>query len=104
MKTPLLFAILLLCACAPKPDPLKEQRQKVIQAETVLNEERDRLRTMQDSLHIKIAENIALGLKPEQAEAIERAFIKTQETIVTAAEHNLNAQTALRDSLAKYAR
>lgn len=104
MKIPLLFAILFLCACAPKPDPLQEQRQKVIRAETLLSEERTRLHAMQDSLNIKIAENIALGLTPEQAEAIERAFIKTQETLVTAAERNLAAQTALRDSLAKYGR
>lgn len=94
--------ITLVLSCASNPDEVQQQQQKITRAETLLNEERTKLQSLQDSLQIKIAQNIKLGLPPAQAEAIEQALIKTQETLVTAAEHNVHAQKALQDSLKKY--
>ena len=98
----LFFAIILIFACSGTNPVLESQKMKVSQAQKVLREERIRLQTLRDSLQSEIRRNIDLGIPEEQAEKIEHARIKIQETIVMASERNLIAQRALLDSLTKY--
>ena len=98
----LLFAITLIFACSGTNPVLESQKTKVAQAQQTLREERIRLQTLRDSLKSEIRRNIDLGIPEEQAEQIEHARIKIQETIVMASEKNLSAQQALLDSLTKY--
>ena len=98
----LFFAIILIFACSGTNPVLESQKMKVTQAQKTLREERIRLQTLRDSLKSEIHRNIALGISKEQAEQIEHARIKIQETIVVASERNLAAQQALLDSLTKY--
>jgi len=98
----LFFAIILIFACSGTNPVLESQKVKVSQAQKTLREERIRLQTLRDSLQSEIRHNIALGISKEQAEQIEHARIKIQETIVLASERNLAAQRALLDSLTKY--
>lgn len=98
----LFFAIILIFACSGTNPVLESQKTKVSQAQKTLREERIRLQTLRDSLKSEIHRNIALGISKEQAEQIEHARIKIQETIVMASERNLAAQRALLDSLTKY--
>ena len=98
----LYFTITLIFACSGTNPVLESQKMKVSQAQKTLSEERIRLQTLRDSLQSEIHRNIALGIPKEQAEQIEHARIKIQETIVLASERNLMAQRALLDSLTKY--
>ena len=98
----LLFTIILIFACSGTNPVLESQKTKVAQAQQTLREERIRLQTLRDSLQSEIRRNIDLGIPKEQAEQIEHARIKIQETIVMASEKNLSAQQALLDSLTKY--
>jgi hypothetical protein len=97
-----LFVFVLFIACTEGNPTPENQNTKVIQATTTRHEERARLQTMHDSLQSEIQRTISLGIAKEQAESIERARIKTQETIVMASERNLAAQRAFLDSLTKY--
>ena len=101
-RFPLFFFLILIFACSGTNPVLESQKMKVSQAEKTLSEERIRLKTLRDSLQSEIRRNIALGIPKEQAEQIEHARIKIQETIVVASERNLSAQQALLDSLTKY--
>lgn len=98
----LLFTLILFIACTQGNPTLERQREKVIQSATTLHEERARLQTMQDSLQTEIQRNISLGIPREQAENLERARVKMQETLVTAAEKNLAAQQTFLDSMMKF--
>ena len=98
----LFFFLILIFACSGTNPVLESQKMKVSQAEKTLSEERIRLKTLRDSLQSEIRRNIDLGIPKEQAEQIEHARIKIQETIVVASERNLSAQQALLDSLTKY--
>ena len=98
----LFFFIILIFACSGTNPVLESQKMKVTQAQKTLREERIRLQTLRDSLQSEIRRNIDLGIPEEQAEKIEHARIKIQETIVMASERNLIAQRALLDSLTKY--
>ncbi len=102
MSRILLYFTILIFACSGTNPVLESQKTKVVQAQKTLSEERIRLQTLRDSLQNEIRRNIALGIPEEQAEQIEHARIKIQETIVVASERNLAAQQALLDSLTKY--
>ncbi len=98
----LLFTLILFIACTQGNSALEGQKEKVIRATTILHEERSRLQTMRDSLQSEIQRNISLGIPREQAETLEHARLKTQETLVAAAKQNLAAQQTFLDSLVKY--
>jgi len=88
-------------ACSSQTEH-QAQQQRVNKAHTSLQQEQAYLQTLRDSLPIKIQQNIKLGLPPEQAESVEKALVKMQETVVHVARHNLQTQQAFLDSLTKY--
>ena len=92
---------MVLSACSSQTEH-QEQQLRVKNAYTTLQQEQTYLQTLQDSLPIKIQQNIKLGLPPEQAESVEKALIHMQETVVNVAQHNLQTQQTLLDTLTKY--
>ena len=92
----LLAVCLLLAGCSPQNEQLQAeiaaQEQKVASAQTIHRQESVRLKQMQDSLQIKIRQNIALGMDEKRAEAVERTLLKHQQTLVALADHNLQSQ------------
>ena len=94
MKPALVLAVCLtLFACTRGPEPLRAevaaQEEKVAAAQTTYNREVARLKTMQDSLQIKIQQTMALGLDRKQATELEQALLKSQRTLAEAADRNL---------------
>ncbi len=97
MKPTLVLAVCLtLFGCSREPERLHvgiaAQEKKVAAAQTTHNREVARLKTMQDSLQIKIRQNLALGLNKKQATALEQALLKNQSALVKVAEQNLKRQ------------
>lgn len=93
--------LIFVSACSSQTER-QEQQLRVNKAHTTLQQEQAYLQTLQDSLPIKIQQNIKLGLPPEQAESVEKALVKMQETVVNVAQHNVQTQQAFLDSLTKY--
>jgi hypothetical protein len=96
-----LIFIIGLSACTSNNEH-QVQHQRVVKAQTSLQEEQTYLQTLRDSLPTKIQQNIKIGIPPEKAESVEQALIKMQETVVKVAENNLHVQTSFLDSLGKY--
>jgi hypothetical protein len=97
MKPALVLAVCLtLFGCTHEPERLRAeiaaQEEKVAAAQTTHNREVARLKTMQDSLQIKIQQNMALGLDRKQATELEQALLKSQRTLLEAAGQNLKRQ------------
>ena len=101
--TQYLFVLFLMgvSACSSQTEH-QIQQQRVNKAHTTLQQEQAYLQALRDSFPIKIQQNIKLGLPPEQAESVEKALVKMQETVVNVAQHNLQTQQAFLDSLSKY--
>ena len=97
MKPTLVLAVCLtLFGCSRQPERLRTeiaaQEKKVAAAQTTHDREVARLKTMQDSLQIKIRQNLALGLDRTQATAVEQALLESQSALVKAEEQNLKRQ------------
>ena len=92
---------LMFLGCNRSPQQIQAeiaaQEKKVRKAEIEYDQAKARLTEMQDSLQIKIRQNVDLNMSREQAEAEERTLIKIQQAIVKAAGKNLEQQ---RDYLA----
>jgi PBP1b-binding outer membrane lipoprotein LpoB len=97
----LVIFLLVLSGCSSQTER-QAQQLRVNKAHTTLQEEQTYLQTLRDSLPIKIQQNIKLGLPPEQAESVEKALVNMQETVVKVAQHNLQTQQTLLDTLTKY--
>ena len=95
-KIALLAVCLLLTGCSRQDEQLQTeiaaQEQKVASAQTLHRQETARLQQMQDSLQIKVRQNITLGMDEKQAEAVEHTLLKHQQALVTLANHNLQSQ------------
>lgn len=97
MTLRLLIALCLVLACQDTRETpnLTEQEKKVRLAEAEVVVERAKLALLRDSLDVRVAENIALGIPEAQARSVEEALIKVQETVVSAAETSLVHQREL---------
>lgn len=75
-------------SCQPdtSSDSFTEQEARVREATEAFAAEKTRLQTLRDSLQIRIAEDVALGMTEEKAAAVENALIQVQETVVRASE------------------
>jgi hypothetical protein len=92
----LLCGALMVGACQQTPPTsVTRQEAKIDHALKELVAERRRLHTLRDSLDIKVAQNIELGMTAQQARAVETALIEVQKTVVTASETNLQQQREL---------
>ncbi len=92
-----------LSACSEPADNLREalqkQEEKVTLARSTRSEAATRLKAMEDSLDLKIAQNIALGMSKAQAAGVEQTLIESQRALVKAAEKNLGSQIKLLERL-----
>ena len=92
----LLFLCSNLTACSePADNPheaFRKQEEKVAVARSTHSDAVSRLKAMEDSLEMKIKQNIGLGMSKEQAAAVEQALIESQKALVKAAEKNLSSQ------------
>jgi len=83
-------------ACAPGADridaQITSQQRKVSTSDSSLAQEKVRLKTMQDSLEVRIARSVAVGLPETQARAIENTLLKAQKAVVDAEAVNLKTQ------------
>jgi len=96
LRTFILTICLFLAACQQETVvSVTEQTQRVERARKNLQVERTRLTELQDSLAVRIAENIDLGMSPDAAESTERARIQIQKTVVDASQSNLTHQEEL---------
>ena len=76
-----------------------EQTEAVEKAREELGKERKRLVAMIDSLDIKVAENVELGMSEEKARSLETAMINVQKSVVEASEANLKTQEGLLETV-----
>ncbi len=87
--------VLVSCQNGPTTQSLIAQEDRVKKAEQELQREAIRLRSMRDSLQIKIDQNMALGMPTEHSETTERAMVQVQEAVFTASKTNLTHQREL---------
>ena len=106
MRTALLLflaAYASLSACSEPADNLREalqeQEEKVTLARSTHSEAIARLKAMEDSLDLKVAQNIAMGMSKAQAVGVEQTLIEGQRALVRAAEKNLRSQIELLERL-----
>lgn len=84
-----------LHACRDDNASVPQQISAVERARTEWNQEQQRLQVMRDSLEVKVAENIEIGLAPDRARNVEVALIRSQEALVKASRLHFDAQTEL---------
>ncbi len=106
MRTPFILFLSLwagLSACSePADNPheaFRKQGEKVTVARSTHSYAVSRLKDMEDSLEIRIGQNIALGMDKEQAAAVEQALIESQRALVKAAEKHLSSQIEVLERL-----
>ena len=103
MKTPHTWSLSLILAglfaaagCGPAGDQLgtrvTDQADKVTTAEVSLAKEQVKLITMRDSLEVRVARNVAIGMHKNQARSVEMTLLKAQKAVVRAEEINLTTQ------------
>lgn len=88
----LLAGQLLFTACRDDAASVPAQIEKVEQSRKAWEREQKRLESMRDSLEIKVAGNMELGMPPDRARRLETALIQSQEAIVQASKINYEAQ------------
>lgn len=71
---------------------IASQQQRLSRAAASRDSAVSRLGELRDSLHVKVQQNIALGMPQEKAEAIEQALLNSQKALVNAEEKNLKLQ------------
>lgn len=99
MNQRLLCLVMLLgVACqqdTPSPASITQQTERVAKARADLSEEEAKLKVLLDSLNIKVAENVNLGMSEDQAQAVEEALIDVQKAVVEASKQHLTHQEEL---------
>ena len=90
----LIIATMCLASCQPEvfSEPVTEQENRVKKAALEFKIEKARLQSLKDNLHIRIEENVKLGMDDEKASAVEKALIQVQETVVKASELHMIQQ------------
>ena len=92
-----------LSACSEPSDnrreALQKQEEKVTLARSTHSEATARLKAMEDSLDLKVAQNIALGMSRAQAADVEQTLIEGQKALVRAAKKNLRSQIEVLERL-----
>ena len=90
----------IACGADDKLD-VPQQTAIVEKARVEWQAEHQRLGHLRDSLEIKIREDVEIGMSPEQARAIETAFIRSQEALVKAAGIRVEAEKDLLEMMQK---
>ena len=90
-----LLAVSWLHACRDDNASVPQQISAVERARTEWEQEQLRLKHMRDSLEVKVAENIEIGLAPDRARNVEVALIRSQGALVKASRLHFDAQTEL---------
>jgi hypothetical protein len=83
-----IIAAMCFVSCQPEVSSgsVTEQENRVKKAALEFKIEKAKLQSLKDSLHVRIEENVKLGMSEEKASSIEKALIQVQETVVKASE------------------
>jgi hypothetical protein len=94
----LIIAAMCFVSCQPEvsSDSVTEQENRVKKAAFEFKIEKAKLQSLKDNLHVRIEENVKLGMSEEKASSVEKALIQVQETVVKASElHMIQQQEVL---------